>query len=538
MKKLLLTSMLSVIFFGSTFGQIRWQTNTTIGQELKAINIADKDTLILDFKNTVDFNSVSKWFKAKAAANLGKDSVVKKTLQTQRGIQCKGFINNTTTSAYENGTFKCNNAGSNGNPGRVASVDSLKAYLTHSVITGTINGSTSDSLTRPAACLFNVGTDEIAFGMWPGKVKVIEYVYRFDYTGKACPDDIQFEINTYDAGTTGKTATYQMSVYKSSTFSVANQVGNTVNVYNTGQGLKTVHVAQEIGVTPADLSNKSLYIVVRTIGTSNALGEFDGLPNPVDANNIPTAYDPTIVFDNFWMTYSASSWSYPVGVVANAVINHDNGSPILTTSTDYSGGTPVTIPGGSDQPVKMYFTSKDRLSTIAITEANDGGGHAAGFSFAETGAIKKNDGSGNYNIDVAYTRAIDELTGKYSVTVPAPTAGSVNDDLEITILGNVIVGSTRAIRLELTNGIRFWYNVAVTADTWTANNIIDLDKPQIWSAQSSIFVANTTEDIQIFNVAGQKVKVTTAKEAERGISVKSGIYVIKTGATVQKVIVE
>ncbi len=538
MKKLLLTSLLSVFIFGSAFGQIRWQTNTTIGQELKAVNTADKDTLILDFKNTVDFNAVSKWYKAKAAANLGKDSVVKKTLQTQRGIQCKGFINNTTTSAYEDGTFKCNNAGNNGNPGRVASVDSLKQYLIHSVITGTINGNTNDSLTRPAACLFNVGADEVAFGMWPGKVKVIEYVFRFDYTGKACPDDIKFEMNTYDAGTTGKTATYKLSVYKSSTFSVANQIGNTVDVYTTGQGMKTVYVAQEIGVTPADLSNKSLYIVVRTIGTSNASGDFDGLPNPVDASNIPVAYDPTIVFDNFWMTYSASSWSEPAGVVGNAVFNHNNGSPVLTTSSDYSGGTPVKIYGGSDQPVKMYFTSKDRLSTIAITEANDGGGHAAGFSFAETGAIKKKDESGNYSIDLTYTRAIDDLTGKYSVTVPAPTSSSVNDELEVTILGNVNVGATRAIRLELTNGIRFWYNVSVTADTWTANNIIDLDKPQIWSAQRSIFVSNNTNDVQIFNVAGQKVKVATAKEAESGISVQSGIYVIKTGATVQKLIVE
>ena len=535
MKKLLLTSLLSVLIFGSAFGQVRWSTNTTIGQELKAANIADKDTLILDFKKTVPFNVVSTWAPAKAAANIGKDSVYKKTLQTQRGIQSMGFYAPTGTAKIDNGSFRARTLG-NENPGRIASVDSLKAYLTHSVITGTINGSTSDSLTRPAACLFNVGTDEIAFGMWPGRCTRIEYLFYYDYTSKACPDDFTFDMWTYDAGNTGKTATYTLGVYttyNTSTFVLSGQIGSTVNIYTTGDPKKNVKLAESIGVTPADLSNKKLYIAVYTKGTNN-----DGIANPVDASNIPTLYDPTIVFDNFVAIYSASSWSNPAGAIANAYINHNNGSPVVTTSTDWTGGTPVTIPGGSDQPVKMYFTSKDRLSTIAITEANDGGGHAAGFSFAETGAIKKNDGSGNYNIDVAYTRAIDELTGKYSVTVPAPTAGSVNDDIEITILGNVNVGSTRAIRLELTNGIRFWYNVAVTADTWTANNIIDLDKPQIWSAQSSIFVANTTEDIQIFNVAGQKVKVTTAKEAERGISAKSGIYVIKTGATVQKVIVE
>jgi len=50
MKKLLLSILLSVLVFGSAFAQIRWQTNTTIGQELKAANTANKDTLILDFK--------------------------------------------------------------------------------------------------------------------------------------------------------------------------------------------------------------------------------------------------------------------------------------------------------------------------------------------------------------------------------------------------------------------------------------------------------------------------------------------------------
>lgn len=534
MKKLVLTSLLCVLIFGSAFAQLRWGTYTSTtqnGQTLKAINIADKDTLLLDFV-TVSPTPVCAWAKAKAAANLGKDSVYKKTLQTQRGIQVKAFINKTTTTAYEDGSFKCNNAGSNGNPGRVASVDSLKQYLIHSV-TGGVNGSTSDSLTRPAACFFDYGTGDVCFGMWPGKCTRIEYLYRFDYSGKACPDDITFDMWTYDAGNSGKTATYTVEVYSGSTYSTSNLIGDTAVIYTTGDPKKNVKLAETIGVSPSALSSKNLYVVIKTLGTNN-----DGLTNPVDANNIPTIYDPTVVFDNFILMYSASSWSYPTGAVGNAYINHNNGSPVVTTSTDWTGGTPVEITGGTDEPVKMYFNSKDRLSTIAITESNDGGGHAAGFSFAETGAIKKNDGSGNYTIDVAYTRAIDETTGKYSITVPAPTAGSANDDLEITILGNVNVGSTRAIRLELTNGVRFWYNVSITAQVWTSSEIIKLDKPQIWSAQGNIFVSNNTNNIQIFNVAGQKVKVATTKDAERGVAVNAGIYIIKAGSFVQKVIVE
>lgn len=530
--------MLSVLIFGSAFGQVRWGTYTATdknGQTLKSANPADKDTLLLDFV-TIPSTPVCAWAPAKATANLGKDSVYIKKLQTQRGIQAKGFYTPTSTSQIDNGSFRARSLG-NENPGRLASVDSLKQFLIRSVkgTTYTVNGNTSDSLSRPAACLFDYGTGDVAFGMWPGRCTRIEYLYYFDYAGKACPDDFTFDMWTYDAGNTGKTASYTLSVYTSTTFTPANQIGSTVNIYTTGDPKKNVNLAASIGVTPADLTNKKLYIAINTMGTNN-----DGVANPVDASNIPTLYDPTIVFDNFVAIYSNSSWSFPIGAVGNAVFNHNNGTPEFMgiNSTDYTGGTPVTVYGGSDQPVKIYLSSKDRTGTLKITEANAGTVHANGFSFAEIAAIKQKDGSGNYTIDVAYTRAISEANGIYTLTIPAPSSGSVTEDLEITLLGNVNVGSTRAIRLEFDNGIRFWYNVSVTADTWTANNIIDLDKPQIWSAQSSIFVANTTEDIQIFNVAGQKVKVTTAKEAERGISAKSGIYVIKTGATVQKVIVE
>jgi len=539
MKKLLLTFFLGMITLGSAFAQLRWGTYTTTsqnGQTLLAANIANKDTLLLDFK-TVSPTPVCAWAPAKAAANLGKDSVYKKTLQTQRGIQVKGFMNKTTTTAIENGSFKCNNAGGNGNPGRIASIDSLKKYLIASVKTGTLNGSTSDSLTRPAACLFDTGAGEVAFGMYPGRVKVIEYLYRFDYAGKACPDDIKFEINTYDAGNTGKTATYTMAVYKSS-ISTANLIGDTVNVYTTGQGLKTVYLAQEIGVTPADLSNKSLYIVIRTHGTTNDLGVVDGVPNPVDASNIPILTDPTIVFDNFVLIYSASSWTSPSGIVANVVLNHNNGTPVVTNSLDYTGGTPKSVAADTNYPVKMYFTSIDRLGTIAITEANDGGGHAPGFGFAETGAVKKKNASGNYDTDVTYTYVVDPVTSKFTLTIPAPTAGSVNDTLEITMFANVPLGATRTERLELTNGVRFWYNVSAVGDTGTGLKGSANSKTLFFSEENLLKGINITENVSVFSVNGQLVRTANVADIQAGINLAKGLYIVKSGADVQKVLVK
>jgi hypothetical protein len=535
MKKVLLLALFSAMITTTAFAQFRWQTNTVIGQELKNLNTANKDTFTVHFNTTV---AGSQWAKAKAAANIGKDSVVWRKAQTQRGIQVKGFLNDVTTTAYENGSLKSNNAGGNGNPGRVASVDSLKALLAHSITTGSLGGNVNDSLTRPAACLFDITPTNQAFGMFPGKVKKLEYVFRFDYAGKACPDDITFEMSTYDAGTTSKTATYTLAVYKSSTFSDANKVGNIVNVYTTGSGTKTVSVAAEIGVSPMELSNKAVYVVVKTLGTSNASDVVDGIAHLTLPGNVLSAYDPTVVFDNFYATYASSAWVAPAGIVGNAVLNHNNGSPLVTISTDFTGGSPKSVAADTNYPVKMYFTSIDRLGTIAITEANDGGGHAAGFSFAETGAVKKKNASGNYDTDVTYTYVVDPVTSKFTLTIPAPTAGSVNDTLEITMLANVPLGATRTERLELTNGVRFWYNVSAVGDTGTGLHGSAGSKTIFFGEENQLKGIHVTENVSVYSVNGQLVRTANVAEIQAGINLNKGLYIVKSGNDVHKVLVK
>ena len=120
MKKLLLIALIASASVSAVFAQVRWQTNDQIGQVLTAVNPADKDTFVLHF-NTTRNNTT--WAVARATANLGKDSISWQKAQTQRGIQAKGFLNNVITSAYENNNLRSNNAGGNGNPGRVHSID-------------------------------------------------------------------------------------------------------------------------------------------------------------------------------------------------------------------------------------------------------------------------------------------------------------------------------------------------------------------------------------------------------------------------------
>lgn len=536
MKKLLLSILLSVLISGSAFAQVRWGTYTATdknGQTLKAVNPADKDTLLLDFV-TIPSTPVCAWAPARATANIGKDSVYKKTLQTQKGIQVKGYYTPTATSQIDNGSFKCRSL-NNENPGRLASVDSLKQFLIRSVkgTTYTLNGSTSDSLSRPAACLFDYGTGDVAFGMWPGRCTRIEYLYYFDYTGKDCRDDFTFDMWTYDAGNTGKTATYNLSVYTSTTYTSGNQIGSTVNVYTTGDPKKNVKLAELIGVTPADLSNKKLYIVINTMGTNN-----DGVANPVNASNIPTLYDPTIVFDNFVAIYSSSSWVVPTGAVASAVLNHNNGTPVVTTSTDFSGGTAVPVYPATNSPVYFNLTGKDRTGILEIKEGNDGGGHMAAFSFAATGAVKKKAVDGTYSIDVPYTYTPSDGTTAMNLTIPAPTSGSVNDTIQVQLLANVPDLLTRAVRLEITNGVRFWYNIAAIGDVRTSVQPSNNNEIKLYSVNKLLYVLNTKDIVTVYNITGQKVKVASSQDAMQGISLKSGVYMVKTGSLVQKVLVD
>ncbi|MBV5343152.1 hypothetical protein JZU68_05930, partial [bacterium] len=333
---LLLSALFSVLFMGGAFAQFNIASNTRIGQVLKNVNPLDKDTFIVDF-NTDLFPTSTTWAPAKATASLGKDSINVRKAQTQKGLQVKGFVDAATTSEYKIGTTDCNNYGSNRNPLFVHSIDSLKKIMARSIISGTfvtINGNTADSLSKPAACIFEVGSSNGAFGMYPGKVKRMEYGFYISMAGKKVDDDITFEINTLDAGNSGKTATYGMRVYKSSTFTAANAIGDTVaNLYTTGSGKVTINLAQAINVLPTEFTNKVIYIIIKTLGTTNSLGVVDGLANPINASNEPLITDPAIVFDNLTYTYTPAIFTYPISTSTNSnYVNYNNGAPEIKAS--------------------------------------------------------------------------------------------------------------------------------------------------------------------------------------------------------------
>lgn len=547
-KKLLLTALLSVFVLGNMFAQFSMSTNTTIGQVLKNTNYNDKDTFIVDF-NTTKANST--WAYTTAVPPVL--AVTYQKCQTQKGLQVKGFLDATTTSEYKFGTSDCNNYGSNRNPIHVASIDSLKKIMLKSVeaatiVTGTTTvgtgGNLGDSLSRPAACLFDVAAGNSAFGLYPGKVKRVEYGFYFNLAGKQVIDDISFSMNTYDAGNSGKTATYSLRVYKSSTFTPVNMIGDSVmNFYTTGSGLTTKNLAAAIGVTPDAFSNKPIYIIIKTLGTTNASEVVDGKPNAVNANNVPLVTDPIVVFDNFNVTYQVALWKVPALAVAastaNTYLDHNNGTVAVGTSADYTAGTAVSVPASTSTPIKFYLTSVGRVQNLNIKESNDGSAHQAAFSFAATGAVKAKDANGTYTVDVPYTiKTENASTLTYSLDIAAPVSGAANDTIEVSLLANVAAATTRTVRFEITNGTRFWYDISAIGDLGTGVHSANNSKISIYSSNNKIIANGATENVLVANFAGQRILVVSPTKAAEGIYVKPGLYIVKTGSAVQKVLVQ
>ncbi len=552
-KKLLLTALLSVFMLGSAYAQFAYSSSVAnIGQTYSAVTNTNKDTLITTFNQTgkaVSFSLMSKKYPL-------LDSVVLNKTTTNKGVQCVAYIDSTRTGtpAVQYGSFKCASLTGTGNPVHVSSMASLldirnkMSLAANSTVTGSY--AAADSLTTPAHCIFDVAgsvstpVDQV-YGMYPGRYKHLEYGFAYNFAGKTVTDDVTFDMSTYDLGTTGKTASYDLLVYASTgtltipiAFGNANLLGIVKGFYTTAtSGLNPVHVnlAAAIGKLPSDLSNKYVYIVLRTQGTANASSVVDGLPNGTSGlTHVPTAYDPTITFDNFTAYFASPIWSAPTGAVANVFINYNAGTPVVTTSTDVTYGNAVNITPVIANAIPFRLKDTNRGGAIKIFED----AHIPAYSFAATGAVMANDGAGNYNVPVTYAYVPSDGVSNFSLTIPAPAAGTtVNDDLEVTVIVTKATVGNTIDRLEVDNGVRFYYNFSATAVA-TALNSATTQKVSIYSVINSIIAKNATENVVIYSIDGQKIKIASAAQAAIGIAVNSGLYIVKTGNSIQKVLVK
>jgi len=517
MKKLLLLFTSLLVFSTASIAQFKAGTttnyNTIIGQSLIVDSIEGIPTGVSHF--TVHFNST----KQNSFYNATSVNISGSKCQTQKGLQVKVYTDGTTTTSAQASDFKCDNYGNNGNPVHVASADSLIAIMKKYT---ELNAATADSARnqywKPAACLFDKvkgDTTDLAFGCYPGMYKHVEYGFQFTFAGFGLSTDLSFTIDTYDPGNTGKTASYDLIVYIGSV-SAAN--ADTIkNFYVTGSGKKEVKLAEALGINYSAFSTQKVYIMLNTLGTDSEIAK--------------GTYDPIIIFDDFKVSWGTPSWIAPP-VVANQNYNL-SGTGIYSTYT--LNGTIGTI--------QLYLKDQGRVSAMKVT--NDVESPPSLYQFKATDGVFANDGSGKYNVPVTYTfypSVLNAETGNMSdsyISIPAPTS-STSDDIMVLMTFTPKQNSETIERVEIDNGVRFWWDVqtcSIAALPPVAIDKTNLNDITIHSSNGNVFVKGTKGFVTLYNAMGMKIGTFTANDAEKGIVTQKGIIIVSTSEGATKVLV-
>ncbi|MCR5453828.1 MAG: T9SS type A sorting domain-containing protein, partial [Bacteroidales bacterium] len=132
-------------------------------------------------------------------------------------------------------------------------------------------------------------------------------------------------------------------------------------------------------------------------------------------------------------------------------------------------------------------------------------------------------GSGNY-----YT--ISDADGNYSIAVDRYSSGSLHafsSDKQFNEINFVELSETN-----MDEDFNEIYDPTTPVSEMPANNT------KIWAANQNIIVENSYNTIYIADISGRIVKTLNATSDRTEIPIqKQGIYIVKTGATTQKVII-
>jgi len=539
MKNFFITAFLSLFIFSNAFAQL--QTN--------------KSAPKLGYKGSIDIGNGDRQFSLNFDAT---DSILPIGTLANDG---KGLLSIVLSSEAPVGKVtpinnrKADNWGSNCNIHRFRTIEDL---LNFSVVDTEKIYSTKQQYWKPTNVIIdnkNNPADHV-FAAYPGMYKKVSLGFQASIDGGGLKSDISFELMTANVGNTGKAATYKMivSVGKESKFGSApfstvadmdaanfskiselrTAFGNESlwvidSIYTTSLTetfvKQKINIAESIGVQPGFFNGKKVYVTLYTTGTGT--------------NIEPGVFDPVIAVDNVEGVYAPAGWALPANVVANTIIDHNNGTPVVDAngSTDYTAGTPVNVPKDTVATIKLYLTSVNRASVLTITEANSGGVSNPKYSFASTGAIKAKAANGTYSVEVPYTYAPSEAGSKFLLTIPTPeNFGISNDTLEVSISVNVAADITALERLEINNGVRFWYDIAAKGIT-TLLGVSPVKTLKIYSIDNKIIVNNANDDVVISDLSGKTISKISSIEATKGVSLKDGVYIVKAGDKSEKILV-
>ena len=385
----------------------------------------------------------------------------------------------------------------------------------------------------PVVGYFDIENNNQAYGIYSGKYKKVELAMSLALRGCNLASDPSFDIITLDPGNTGKSSSYKLLIgvdtrnelggNDCAALESATSADNTdkwfvfENFYTTGAkgDKKTVNLAELIGYNYANLSYKTVYMFLYTMGTEGEIE--DG------------KYEPIIALDNYTFTYKEPEWIEP-------------GVTKVDMTIGYNDSVAVDALSGETTPLKFRIKDRDRGGSL-IFRCNSTRKplKSLRFNFPETGAIKAKDANGNYTIDVPYSYTPCEANGSQVImTVAAPDAGTmVEDDLEVTIEVTLPTKGVTAFedKLEVDNGIRFFMDMFVNRVNETSIDSYDANASFVYTTPGCVTVVNGSGDVVIYSLDGRKLKSVSSEVAAGGVSLPSGMYLISIGGKTSKIVI-
>lgn len=404
------------------------------------------------------------------------------------------------------------------------------------------------------------GKDQ-AWAVWPGINKRTAMFITFkgdDGMANLCKD-IELDLMTLDKGTTGKASAYKMVVLVGeSSFDMGGMMkklgkgvegddvafldsineNNVVTINEEFGGKYTWFVKDSVYVTSEDGAlNKQHYNVGETVGATlkDLRGKKISIILYATTSGTPVQpgmYEPLLGVDNLSAEYSEVKWIEPE-VVADTKD---------TLKVDAKANR-------IENEIKFILKTQNRLADLVIIPDGD---NRMDTGFKMTAKDEKccvmsyNEATQAYDIPVDYQFTAATESTPYSIKIPSNADGSsVNDNIEVTLIAKSMrnTDSQAFYRLEITNGIRIWKDFIVNfkkQDEPEPDAIFtqDADQVTISAEKGKVVVKNATDSVVITNVSGMILNQANAEEAALGISLSQGVYIVKTGNLVQKVMVK
>ncbi|MCY1721982.1 DUF5123 domain-containing protein [Prolixibacteraceae bacterium Z1-6] len=445
MKKIFTLKMLMMACFifiaGYSHAQYSFRSDSNIGQSLETDTETHVATFLVHFNTS---RNSSNWSVADGIIGIKFEKC-----RTQKGMQALVYVADSANApAVNNEDFKLRGWNRNDNAVHMQSIDSMIAIFDKwaEKYEGTADSAKVEDnvIWKPSACLFDIegDPDNQGLGVHPGMYKRVEYGFHYKFEGYDVASDIEFEIDTYDEGNTGATASYDLVVAVGSETEIVNTISD---FYVTGSGKKMVKLAEAVGLEYSAFAGKKVYFWLKTKGTGTEMAK--------------DKFDPTIVIDNMVVKYNVPYWVEP--------------------ATDNNAEDPFTGVVGEETLFAMPLKTKGRLSALKIIDNLYVNGKGDKFNkkltFLDTLGVMANDGNGNYTVEVPYTltpATLDMGTMEWSnqgIEIAASTEAT-DDDLMFFFKATP-EAVTYYCNLEIDCGARIFYKAHIKG---TGSNVIDL----------------------------------------------------------------